>query len=217
MSDKIVMSLYPSLIDSLMWLRIMKNREDKFQELINKINRIKSDEIPVAALKGIQFEDCVNTILKGGKLTIIEDVYSTNDFVFTKSLVDKIAARLVNHTKQQEYIQAIIPTSIGNVKVYGFTDYTYPDKIVDLKTTGSYKIDKFKDNAQHGCYSLIKKINGKPIKEFIYLVSDFNQVFVEKYDVNSAMQDEFNEKVVDFYEFITEHKDLITDKKIWGL
>lgn len=211
------MSLYPSLIDQLMWVRKMNNRQDKFDELISKINRIKPSEFPEAALKGMQFEDCVNKLLKRESLQELDGDYVTENFSFSKELVDKIASRLVNHTKQQEYIQAIVPTSVGNVKLYGFTDYTYPDKIVDLKTTGKYSIGKFKDNAQHGCYSLIKKYNGKPINEFIYLCTDFKNVFVDREKITSQLHDEFNEKVVDFYGFINENRNLITDKKIWGL
>jgi len=213
--SKLTLSLYPTLLDSFYWYKRIPS-PDKFQELINKINRVKPDEFPIAAKKGIQFEDCVNNLLKGMNVQKRDGVYIAKDFEFNSVIVDKIVSKLVNHKKQQEYIQAVVPTEIGNIKLYGFVDYSYPDSDVDLKTTGKYTFGKFKINNQHKCYSLIRHINGTPIQEFKYLVTDFNHVFVEPYKCTPQLHNEFLEEVYQFNEFLQENRSIITDTKIFG-
>lgn len=210
------LSIYPTLIDSFIWFKKIPS-PDKFQELIDKINRVKPKDFPIAAKKGIQFEDCVNKVLDGGQIRKVDGIYKAPDFEFNSILVDKIANKLINHTKKQEYIQSIIDTKIGKLKIYGFVDYSYPDSYVDLKTTGKYSYGKFKSNSQHKCYSLISKQNGKEIKDFKYLITNFEHVFVEKYNSNSALHDEFLEEVYQFNDFLQEHKHLITDNKIFSI
>lgn len=212
---KVELSIYPTLLDSFYWYKRIPS-PDKFQELIDKINRVKPKEFPIAAKKGIQFEDCVNNLLKGMNVDKRNGVYIAKDFEFDSVIVDKVVSKLTNHKKQQEYIQAIVPTEIGNVKFYGFVDYTYTDMYVDLKTTGKYQAGKFKDNNQHKCYSLISKQNGNPIREFKYLVTDFNHVFVEPYKCTQQLHDEFLNEVYEFAIFLNENRDKITDTKIFG-
>lgn len=212
---KPVLSLYPTLLDSFYWYKKIPSPA-KFQELIDKINRVKPSEFPIAAKKGIQFEDTVNKLLKGMNIQRRDGVYVAQDFEFNSVIVDKIVHKLANHKKQQEYIQAIVPTEIGNVKLYGFVDYTYPDSDVDLKTTGSYSFGKFKINNQHKCYSLIRESNGTPIKDFKYLVTDFSHVFVETYPSSKQLHEEFLQEVYGFNEFLQTNRELITDTKIFG-
>lgn len=221
MAEKIVLSIYPTLLDSFHWVKKMNYREDKVQELLDKINRIKPSEFPEAALKGIQFEDCVNKLLNGERLLTEETPlgrhYVTENFAFNIDLVDKIAAKLKNAKKQQEYIQANIPTPIGLVKVYGFIDYTYDPFYIDLKTTGKYAIGKFKDNNQHKCYPLLAKISGRGHKDFKYFVTDFRNTFTENYQFTKQLEDEFISDIVIFNSWLEENRNHITDTKIWGL
>lgn len=210
------LSIYPTLIDSFIWYKKIPS-PDKFQELIDKINRVKPKEFPILAKKGIQFEDCVNGILDQKQIKKVNGVYISKDFEFDSVIVDKISNKLINHTKKQEYIQCIIDSKIGKIKLYGFVDYSYPESYVDLKTTSNYSYGKFKSNSQHKCYSLISKQNGKEIKYFKYLITNFEHVFVEKYNSNSALHDEFLEEVYQFNDFLHEHKHLITDNKIFTI
>lgn len=208
---KPVLSLYPTLLDSFYWYKRIPS-PDKFKELIDKINRVKSVDFPIAAKKGIQFEDVVNNLLKGMNVDKRNGVYVAKDFEFDSVIVDKVVAKLTNHKEQQKYIQAIVPTEIGPVKLYGFVDYTYPEIYVDLKTTGKYATGKFKVNNQHKCYSLISP----HIKEFKYLVTDFKHVFVEPYTCTKQLHEEFLQEVYEFAIFLDENRDVITDTKIFG-
>lgn len=209
--ERVVLSVYPTLIDSFYWLEKMNFREDKLQELIDKINRVPQKEFPLAAKKGVQFENLVNDILDKKQVNKQGDFYLCEDFHFKTDIVDKIANKLVNAKQKQKYIQKIVPSEIGNIKIYGFVDYAYPEMHVDLKTTGKYQIGKFKDNNQHKCYSLIE-----PIKQFNYLVTDFDRVYTETYVINKTMHDEFMHSTLKFNKFLESNRHLIINEKIFG-
>jgi len=207
-------SIYPTLLDSFYWYKRGYNEKE---ELINKINRVKS-EMPEAAKKGVAFENVINILLKSGNHPLLMDVehYESNGFFFKTEIVNRIAAKLINAEKQQEYIESVVQTSVGGIKVYGFIDYSYPDMFVDLKTTGSYKKDKYKINNQHKCYPLLAQLNGRNVSKFNYLITDFTQMYTEPYIHTQSMTDEFIFNLVEFAEFLEANRNLITDKKIFG-
>lgn len=217
--EQVKYSLYPTLIDSFYWYKRGYNTKE---EMLNKINRIKSP-MPEAAARGVAFEDCVNAIiksktadhplLKGG---FFEKKSGDFTFNFKGDLILKIAAKLANCTKMQEYIQANVLTPVGLIKVYGFIDFSYPDKFIDLKTTGSYKKGKYKDYNQHKCYPLLAQLSGRRIYDFLYYVTDFNDTYIEQYYHTPALNDEFIRDLVEFTEFLEVHRELITDRKIFG-
>lgn len=206
--------IYPTLLDSFYWYKRGYNEK---QELIDKINRVKST-IPEAAAKGVAFENVINILLKSNNHPILMDseYYKSGDFTFGAEIVNKIAAKLINAKKQQEYIQANVQTPVGAIKVYGFIDYSYDDMFVDLKTTGSYKKDKYKINNQHKCYPLLAQLNGRNINKFNYLVTDFTSMYIEPYIHSKSMVDEFIFNLVEFTEFLEANRSIITDKKIFN-
>jgi hypothetical protein len=164
--------IYPTLIDSFYWAK----RLGKWDELLDKVNRVKS-EMAEPALKGIAFEACVNkAIIKPFASNMLIDT-----FEFDSDLINKVAKKLCNSIKQQEYIQANLETKYGAVKLYGFVDYSYPEMYIDLKTTGSYKIGKFNIYNQHKAYPLINQLNGGKVHHFNYLVTDFKEMYIEQY------------------------------------
>lgn len=225
--DKPKYQIFPTLIDSFYWYKRGFNTKE---EMLNKINRIKSP-MPEPAAKGVAFEDCVNAIIKSKTAnhpmlrdSFFDKAYQDANFPDTKfnftfkgNLILKIAAKLANCIKSQEYIQANVPTPVGLIKVYGFIDFSYPDKFIDLKTTGSYKKGKYKDYNQHKCYPLLAQLNGRPIKDFLYYVTDFNDTYLEPYAHTPALKDEFIRDLVEFTEFLERERHLITDKKIFAL
>lgn len=208
-------SIYPTLLDSFYWYKSGYNEK---QEIINKINRVKT-EMPEAAKKGVAFENVINTLLKANNHPLLtgSEYYESGGFTFRPEIVNKIAAKLINAKKQQEYIQAVVKTPVGDIKVYGFIDYTYDDMFVDLKTTGTYKKNKYKINNQHKCYPLLAQLNGRSVSKFNYLITDFQQMYIEPYIHTTTMKDEFIDNLVEFTEFLEVNRSIITDKKIFGL
>lgn len=219
MSNKLALSLYPTLLDSYYWYKKMGAGPERHQEMIDKLNKVPQppDQFPEAAKKGVQFESLVNDIAKGGTVKAIEDCYCTPDFVFTKSLVDKMAHRLKNAANQQKYVQGFIDTPIGKVKMYGFIDFQYPDKHIDLKTCGVYKSGKYAINNQHKTYPIIDQLNGAH-KDSLYYITDFRNTFIESYPWKPEYQDDLVANIMDFHDnFLLPNKELITHPKIWGL
>lgn len=196
----------PTLIDSYLWYVKLGCQQDKFKELIDKINKVPI-EFPEAAKKGVAFEDCVNLTISG------QPTYKKDSFIFNEDLVKKIANKLKNNKGTQIWIEKTVPFDYGNVRVGGFLDYNYNDKIIDLKTTGNYKLGKYKDNQQHRAYGLIQSDK----KEFIYYVTDFENTYIEPYRNKKQNHEEFLNNVGDFWNFTQENRELITDKKIFNI
>lgn len=195
--------IYPTLLDSFYWYKCFGG--DKFRELIDKINRVKYP-IGGPAKRGIDFEDSVNKRLKN----------QVDYKEFKPELVEKIAYKLSNSVKQQEYIEGIIDSDYGKVKMYGIIDYSYPHLYVDLKTCGKYKKGKFENYSQHKAYPLLNQLNGGSVNSFTYLVTDFSDVYNETYDLNQKMIDKLLIDTCEFIEFLEANRNLITDKKIFN-
>lgn len=195
----------PTLVDSFLWYERFGCPQDKFEEIINKINKVPI-EYPEAAKKGVVFEDCVNLTMSG------QPIFKKDGFEFDESLVRKVAKKLSQSIGQQVWIEKTVPFEYGNVRVGGFVDYDYTDKIIDLKTTGNYKLGKYKEYQQHRAYGLIK-----PEKtDFIYFVTDFENTYIEPYKNKKSNHEEFLNNVSKFWEFTQENEHLITDLKIFN-
>lgn len=213
--EKIKYALYPTLLDSFYWYKRGFNEKE---EIINKINRVKTD-MPEAAKKGVAFEACVNNLIKTGTVNhplMQGEFFEKDGFHFKGPVVLRIAKKLQNAKKLQEYIQANVQTPAGLIKVYGFIDFSYDDMYVDLKTTASYKRDKYAINNQHKCYPLLNQLNGGKVDKFNYLVTDFNDMYIEPYVFTKSLQDEFIFNLVEFTEFLEANRDIITDTKIFA-
>jgi hypothetical protein len=217
---KVDYAIYPSLLDAFLRYK-RKDDDETFISLFDKINKVQSEQSE-QQLRGIEFEALVNEVLsakKTGDYAFIfyqDGYYLTSNFKFKTEVIDKITSKLHNSTAKQEYMESIIPSHIGNIKLYGITDYTFPEMIVDLKTTSAYKCNKYKDNAQHATYSLIREMNGSPIKAFKYLATDFEKVYQETYIPNDVLHQKLMFTVFEFISFIEYFKKHITDTKIFG-
>ncbi len=214
--EEIKYAIYPSLLDT--YLRFKRHDDDDtFNAVFDKINKVHTEQTE-QQLKGIEFEGLINAKIAGQELIPADDrrYYLSDNFQFKAELVNKIADKLQLATKSQEYLEAIIPSHLGNIKLYGIADYSFPEMIVDLKTTGNYKINKYKDNMQHPVYSLIKKLNGNPLKAFKYLATDFDNAYQETYIPTVNLHQKLMITIYDFIYFIEYFKNYITDEKIFG-
>jgi hypothetical protein len=205
---KIAYAITPTLLDA--YLRFKRKDDDEtFETLMCKINGVYQElepEVQQIIKNGIDFENAVNNRLLGKQV----------DTQLGAEVMEKIVAKLRNNTGQQVYQEAVINTPYGLIKLYGIFDYNFPDMIVDLKTVVSYSCNKYIDYAQHPTYSLIRKLNGKPIKAFKYLITDFKRVYQETYIPNDHMYDKLMITIYEFIAFINHFKAGITNTKIFG-
>lgn len=189
----------PTLLDA--FARFERHQdEESFNDLINKINRVKSDPNE-AQLKGIAFENCVNNGL-----------YEWDNFSFDVDLIDDAGSRLINNNG----IQVKISGDYDNIHFYGIADYTFPEMILDLKGTGNYYYGKFKKKNQFPVYSFIKELNKEPIRQFKYLVSDYTNLYQETYLPSQKVYDDLLEFTREFIRFINHFKKHITNPAIFG-
>lgn len=219
MENQINYQIYPSLLDS--YARFKRhNDEESLNNLlatINKEPRVRSEQ----ALKGIAFEECVNAsidLMNSGsnELRVVKIFDGGESFEFNPEVIRQAAGRLKNATQKQEYIEAVIDTPVGNVKLYGIIDYRFPNMIADLKGSENYSYGQFEDHAQHTCYSIISKANGQPISAFKYVISDYRNVFVETYIHSQNAENKFISLVVEFCRFLDHMKKFITNGKVFG-
>jgi len=204
-------AFYPTLLDS--YFRYKRSEDElSFIQLFDKINKVEQ-EMDEERLKGISFESLINELISGPiKPIAVDDVYKHGGFEFSEDLVNKIYNKLKRCSDIQSYKEKIIDTPKGKVKLYGVFDYEFPEMVVDLKTTKSYRFGKYENNMQHKFISLIT-----PAKEFNYVATDFEYLFIENYWLTNAVRKEAIENIVEFIEFIEYFKHLITDKKIFGI
>lgn len=203
-------SITPTLLDNFYWCQ----RLNKIGELVDKINGIKTP-ISKSALNGIAFENVINNLLLEKQVDEFGNVYINSGFTFDKTLSNKIARKLSGYQIMQKKISAIIDSPVGKIRLHGKVDYAYSDMHVDLKTTKKYATGKYGANNQHGCYSLIEKVNGSPILWFNYLVTDFAGIYIEPYEITDLIHNRVIDNICDFVKWLEANRKLITNQKIF--
>ena len=201
--------------------------QEQFDGLINTINRVPfTSEL---ADKGTAFNEVVDCIIenrKSDKMQInvvstadkstIQANYNNKIFVFDTNLCKEFAEYFKGALTQQR-VSGIIQTKYGNVEVYGNLDELLPFKVADIKTTKQYTAGKYRKNWQHVVYPFCLIQNGNPIYEFEYVVTDFKNTFIEHYmykpEIEEPRLTEHCELLIEFLEL---HKNLISNKKIFG-
>ena len=182
---------YPSLLN--VFSRYVRGGNLSAQELIDSINRVPTPTTE-AQERGTSFEEA---IVKG-----------TNEERFDPEIVKKVRKLLPRPIiDKQVYCQ----WQIDDVLFYGYVDLIGKFKAVDLKTTSSYQKDRYLFNHQNLYLHALKR---KGIKLMEYVITDFQDVYVESYTLTHPIDKQL-EEIRLFKTFLEEHRDLITDKKIF--
>ena len=121
----------------------------------------------------------------------------------------------------QKYVEGILPTAFGDVKLYGFADELMPLSVHDIKTAGSYSVGKYKRNSQHLVYPFCLMQMGSDVRTFEYNVAVIGRYNYETFTENYEFVPERDVPVLqkrceDFIRFINDNRGLITDKKIFN-
>ena len=133
----------------------------QFQSVIDRINRVPYDNEAVA--KGTAFNEVVDCMIEHRKSDNIEveKIYDAEAKVI--GLNAKIGERVfyfpITLCKEfadyyqgavtQKYVEGILSTCFGEVKLYGFIDELLPLSVHDIKTASQYSVGKYKRNNQH--------------------------------------------------------------------
>ena len=229
----IVAKVYPTLIDAYeYWLK----SDAPLQDFIDRINRVPT-EMPEAAMKGTAYNDMIDAMLEGKDVetaihivrNVPNDVYKWThvydlpdgdnqnavEFMFPKKITDEIIRKLQGAVAQV-YNEATIKTAFGDVVLYGYVDYVLRDTLIDLKTTSRYDFPKYLNSAQHPLYLYTARQN-MDVENFKYLVTDMRNIYEEAYHWNVNLEKMLVSMLNNLVSFIYDHKDMITNDKIFGL
>lgn len=217
-------------------------RDKLERELIDAINRIPIENRE-AADRGTALNEIVDSIIsREDKHQQCSSIVSVRDsagiplavkadigeftFTFDINLVWALRERL-RGSLCQYFVSATIDTDYGVVELYGYLDYWLRDRIIDLKTTSSkYEFGKYENHWQRWVYPYCVIESGETdhIESFIYLVGHLNksaiiggELYPEVYDYNHEQSKANLRGILEqFIAWLEEHRDSITDKKIFN-
>lgn len=216
----------PTLIDSYFMFR--NTDYITLDEMIDRVNRVKRPTPPAAA-KGIAYNDLIDALIQGENVnreTVKKkgepfEVYRWRHkggeldepvtFDFGVRLADRLADRLQG-AETQVYSKADIETPQASVQLHGYADYVLQDSVIDLKTTGRYTWPKYLNSFQYKVYLYTLRQSGIDVKRAEYLVTDFNNVFIEDYYWNDRYVREIIGGVSQFLIFVDEYRDRVTNE-----
>ncbi len=183
---------YPTLLNA--FSRYLRGGNFSDQDLLAMINRVPAPTTEAQA-RGVSFEEAV---IKG-----------TNEEQFNPDILAKVRKLLPRPIVD---VQVYCQWEIDDVLFYGYVDLIGKFKAVDLKTTSSYGKDRFLNNHQNLYLHALKR---KGIKLMEYVITDFEDVYVESYPLTHPIDKQL-EEIRLFKAFLNEHREQITDKKIFA-
>ncbi len=160
--------------------------------------------------------DCIET----GRVKGLNVTYNGKTFYFPMTLVREYADRYRGALAQVK-VQAELPTMYGSVLLYGYIDYLMPFCVHDLKTTRQYSVGNYKRHWQHKVYPYALMKSGCGIADFEYDIAEMGKTYCRNYKENYTFKPERDTPLLvahceSLIGFITEHRALITDKKIFN-
>jgi hypothetical protein len=205
--------IYATILDAFQWYQDSQ-QDTAFQDLIDKINRVPfSSE---AADKGTAFNDVVDMYLHGQIALHPSGLFLHNGFAFEEKLVTEFASNLHGATPQVR-MSAPVHTRYGLVELYGVMDELMMGTVVDIKTTKQYTFPKYLRAWQHIVYPCILRHHTGMDYAFAYLVTDFKDIYCEDYQYSHERDySRLVSFLESFIEFLEQHRELITDLKIFN-
>lgn len=219
-------------------------QEKQRLSLIDTINRVPFESED--ADRGTAFNEVVDCIINrsyqevqtgvflhnaGKVVTVIlndkqEAISCINGRTFTFPLaMCKEFATYFKGATTQVLTEGVLSTCYGDVLLYGYIDELMPLAVHDIKMTKRYSVGKFKHNWQHLVYPFCLNQQGNAINDFEYNVAHINILksgfFYDTYTEHYAYVEErdlprLKDHVEGLIKFIEDHKELITDKKIFN-
>ena len=213
-------------------------------ELIDSINRV-AHEPNEAADKGTAFNEIVDCLIEGrgcgrddmvvmsmkrpdGRKIVKADM-NVFHFEFDLELCKDVASRFPGSLTQY-FADAVMPTSRGNVRLYGYIDEWVGNRIVDLKTTSRYEWGKFEKGWQRHVYPwcVIEMGVATEIESFTYFVVEWayqakgapitaKGIYEETYTYDHEESGrKIREMCERFIGWLESRREFITDRRIFG-
>lgn len=189
--------IYPTLLNAFLRYErqaaVLADEMGAKQELLDRINRVPQ---PTTApqQRGIDFESALVT--------------GEGQEVFPETILDRMRRQLPRRYRTQVYVKAVVR---GDIEIYGVVDVLGGNRAIDIKTTARYEPPKFHLNPQN-LYLL--GLHRWGVDQLDYLITDFNDVYVESYHYATYDFEPLLDGLVRFSTFLEENRPMITDKKV---
>ena len=147
------------------WLYVFK-KDDGYEDFLRTLNREKKQPTQ-AMLDGIQYENCLNSILNGEPLPLDHKWH------------DPLLEMAVELQGSQQQVVLFKDTEVDGqpILLHGVLDYLREGHIWDCKFSKTYHLNKYLDSPQTAMYlSLVPSAF-----DFTYIISDGTWVYREKY------------------------------------
>jgi hypothetical protein len=190
--------LYPTLLNSFS-LYLSQSRDSSGKiivdeiELIERINRTRKPTTK-AQQKGVDFERAVTL--------------GENEDLFNEGIIDQARNLIPGKYRTQFYLES----RYKNAQIYGYVDGIGDNIAFDLKSTSFYESGRFQNNHQNLYLLGLKKYG---IERLEYIITDFNAVYVETYDLKTYDFNPLYNQIEKFILFLEDNKKFIRDKKIF--
>lgn len=194
----------PSLFGSINWFNVCPDswKEKAYKDLYNMLARIWT-EPNEAVQRGMLFEKVVYNTLKGAKK--ISEIKCSEKF-----------KKLLNICKGGQFqikVKSFLDVDGIEYCLYGKIDVFFPEKIIDIKTTGK-EIDKKKylNSMQHILYCWITQI--KDFEYWIVLFKDLTNEMIDIVNINyhvdnfDYLKSKIETEIRNMIQFISHHEEL---------
>lgn len=202
--------VYATLLDSFAWYK-RSEAEGAQQEFLDRINRVetgKSDPM----LRGMAFEGIVELAAVEGRFPT--EPVRVHDVKCPPAIIEQFA-RGFEKAARQVFVETILPTQYGNVRVYGKVDEILRDTAYDTKTTKNYTFPKYLRAWQHPVY--LEALKPLGIRRFVYRITDFEDYFEEEYFYRQEDTDRLISECAQLVEFLEANRARVTDRKVFCL
>jgi hypothetical protein len=204
--------IYPTLLDSFGWYKRSENEGAK-QEFLNKINRVPMEKTD-AMIRGNDFEAAVNEWSRRGRLP--DGPVTVHDLTVSPELIGRFSKGM-ERAMRQVFVEVNLETKYGGVRLYGFIDDILADAAYDTKTTGEYKLGKYRNGWQHPAYLEALHQGGGQISRFVYRITDFEDYYEEEYQYRKEDTERLVKELEHLIEFLEDNRAAISDRKIFTM
>lgn len=211
-------------------------RELQYKSMLDTLNRVPFDS--EAADRGTAFNEVIDCLIENRNsdkveveklfdneargLVALRATYNNRVFDFPIEVCRELA-RYYRGAMTQQFVEGVLHTSLGDVRLYGYIDELMPRCIHDIKTTGAYSMGKYKNNYQHLVYPFALMESGNDVRDFEYNVVEFAKngsykTYTEFYSfVPERDVPRLRNICEELIRFVEENRHLITNQKIFGL
>lgn len=214
-------NIYPTLLDGYLAYKRMEDKTDA--DLLAIINRTEGKTEQMVL--GTAFNDLIDHLCDRKPFEPVDGVYRVNKegyltggtgfFEFPEAIVRQFVG-IYRQSVRQVFLEGVLPTRRGHVRLYGFADGVFPSVVRDIKTTSRYTSQKYFGHVQAYAYTYCVRYMGGRADGFWYDATDFKGIYHEYYAAETLGVDYLVNVCEDFIGWCEERREFITAPKLFS-